>query len=179
MKISISIPAWLILISLLLPLGSIQWQELQLYYHKYLGGRESLERSDAVEKTYSAFCFRPESNEIVWHKADKEFMYAGKMYDIVESCLVDGFLHGICYEDKKENRLYRKLAKSMGKQAAKDPMNSNGLMLCQSLLLKFFPQVLQRSILTGDECYSNDRFGPSMQLHHQWQSRPETPPPVC
>lgn len=165
----------LFLMALLMPLAVLQMRSFHLLYHKasiatYLTS-ENHEGKHLLELT-----FEEGSDEIHWHKLNKEFSYQGMMYDIVRSTRNGTKWTYICYIDDRESEIMKKVSEMFRGYSHRDaPLPPVNISLVQTFLLKYitniqFPSINPFYILS----IQGDKYHFAVL---PWEIPPETPPP--
>jgi hypothetical protein len=85
-------------------------------------------------------------SELHWVKSD-EFRYRGEMFDVVETTISNDTVHYLCYPDKKENILNKKITGMVNNAFGHHPFNKEH----QKQIRNFFKSIYLPVSQTGHQ----------------------------
>lgn len=146
-----------------------QWQVREQIKQEILLG---MDKGELVQFSFS----KQESDELDWEH-EREFMYNGQSYDVVEKEVKGDSITYYVWWDKVETRIKTQLAELVA-----IAMNSDGEQQSnQNQLDKLLKSVYWKNLtleLTNEEAEGTINVGPVLQQYNSLQWAPPVPPPL-
>ncbi|MFN3344621.1 MAG: hypothetical protein ACK412_03120 [Chloroherpetonaceae bacterium] len=124
----------LVLLSLFVPFSTTYlWLHIQKRLIKKEVKAKLIRGIDKSELTHFTFSKTQVQTELRWEH-HKEFEYKGEMYDVVETEVKGDSIHYVCWHDKAETKLNKRLKTLIAQATSGSPEHQKRESLCYQLL---------------------------------------------